>query len=253
MKLVFSFDDGRSDAFAAHSILVKYGLNGTFHITTGYIDHSFKKNGFANNYSPLTTSQILEMKKNGAEFSSHGDKHKMDVEDFLKSYEKLHTIGANMDLKIGFSIPYSKATNDEIVLFQNKLKNKLLYIRRGRNERCYSFLCKVLYFIYHKFYFYFAYALFNRYNVIKRLEPFNLSSIVIKKDIKPKHVIRFLKKYHDKNVAVVLMFHSIKEYVTDDWDYSKLGFEKICNYVSSDKNIKCITMNELVRSEYEKL
>ena len=41
MKIVFSFDDGRIDFIDSSRILSKYGLVGTFHITTGFVDGSF--------------------------------------------------------------------------------------------------------------------------------------------------------------------------------------------------------------------
>lgn len=62
MKIVFSFDDGRDDAAKAADILYKHGLNGSFHITTGFVDGSFKTDAFGIGRTPLTVDQINAMK-----------------------------------------------------------------------------------------------------------------------------------------------------------------------------------------------
>ena len=41
MRIVFSFDDGRSDAYDAYKMMAKYELRGRFHITTGFIDGTY--------------------------------------------------------------------------------------------------------------------------------------------------------------------------------------------------------------------
>lgn len=248
MKLVFSFDDGRADAFDAFNVLHKHRLKGTFHITTGYIDHTFSKKNFANGYHPLSVDAILQMKEQGAEFSSHGDKHVMDVHDFIDSFNKIKSFGANADPKIGFSIPYSKTTSKELDFFCNELKDSLLYVRGGRNKRCYTLLSKIFYFLYHKFHCFFAYYLFNKHNIIRNINPYQLCSVVIKDDVRPEHVIRFLEKKASDDVLVILMFHSLKKEVTDQWDYSIEHFEKICKAVSSNHDIDCVTLKELICS-----
>ena len=233
MNVVFSFDDGRSDAYLAHSILKKYNLVGSFHITTGFIDGTFQTKVFGDNRTPLSVTQINEMSRNGMDISSHGDRHIMETTDFRVSLNKLKSFGLNFS-KIGFSIPNSRSDSKTIMNFIEDNKFYLSYIRVGRSEKCYLFISKIRYFLYHILHFQTFFNHFNKHNVFESVDRFKINSLVVLKDSKSKNIMRFIKNYKDTNKTLVLMFHSIVEKPKDKWEYSIKEFEDICKYVSQN-------------------
>ena len=85
-----SFDDGREDTYwVAFQIMKKYGLTGTLHITTGFVDQTWNEQKWSRMNQPVTVRQLREMKEYGFEISSHADKHLVEKNDLLKSIEKL--------------------------------------------------------------------------------------------------------------------------------------------------------------------
>lgn len=247
MKLVFTFDDGRIDSFEASQILKKHGICGSFFITTGFVDGSFKTTAFGDNREPLTREMLLKIKNDGHEIASHGDKHLTNCDDFEISYRKLREWKL-CDQKVGFSVPNSKASFDELVSFYNNEKTRISYIRTGRNERCYTFLNKVRYVLFRFFKFQFLFNRFNKPNLIfNSSEPPFFNSVVVKSNIKPKTITNFLEKYSSLDCILVLMFHSVVDKPTNVWEYSEDAFETICEYASQNKNIETITMRGLVQ------
>lgn len=236
MTIVFSFDDGRSDAFEAAIILSKYNLVGSFHVTTGFVDGTLMTDAFGIHRKPLTIEQLLEMKNKGMEISSHGDRHIMDDEDFAISFNKLQKFGL-IGNNVGFSVPNSSFTEKELTKFITQNKEKLSYVRVGRSEKCYSFHSKIHYVLYHIFHNQFSYDTFNKYNVIHNFDKFKINSAVVLDDSKARNIIKFINKHKDDEATLVLMFHSIVDNPTNKWEYSKSEFIKICNYVSNN----CVT------------
>ena len=145
MRVIFSFDDGRADSINASRILAKHSLVGTFHITTGFVDGSFQTNTFGVGREPLTIEQLIELKKEGMEISSHGDNHIMETEDFNNSFKKLKNWGLIKNDKVGFSIPNSRYTKEALDSFLKENEKTLYYVRGGRSPKCYSFISKVNY------------------------------------------------------------------------------------------------------------
>ena len=245
MRVVFSFDDGRIDAYNAYQILTKHGLKGSFHVTTGFIDGTFSTDAFGVNRLPLTKENLVEMHANGMDISSHGDKHCMDEKDFKLSVGKLREFGINSK-KFGFSVPNSDFKEDELSSFIDANKNDLSYIRIGRHKDCYTFFRKVCYILYHLSHLQFFYNKFNKPNLIENLDIYRVNSLVVLSDCKATSLINFVKKYSNENVTLVLMFHSIVEEPKNKWEYSIDDFEEICKYISH--NCESITLKEL--SEY---
>jgi len=247
MKLIFTFDDGRIDSYEASQILKKHGICGSFFITTGFVDGSFKTTVFGDNRKPLTCEMLLKMKNDGHEIASHGDKHLTNCGDFETSYYKLREWEL-CDQKVGFSVPNSKASFDELASFYNNEKTRISYIRSGRNKHCYTFLNKIRYVL---FRFLKSQFLFNRFNksnlIFNSSKTFFFNSVVVKSDVKSKNIIKFLKKYSSLDCALILMFHSIVDKPANVWEYSKDAFETICGYASRDKKIEIITMRELMK------
>lgn len=242
MNLFLSFDDGRIDFYTnVFPVIKKYKQVATLHITTGFIDGSFKTDDFGINRQAVTIEQLIEMKRSGIGISSHGDKHILDIDDFLVSNKKMIDWGLlTENEKIGFSVPNSRYTKTQIDNFvQNNHKN-LKYIRVGRNPKSYRLLSKISFFFYH----YIAknqisYNLFNRHNVFSNSNLFLIYSVVIKKDCRLEHIERFLLKYAKRQVNVVLMFHSVVEKPSETWEWNIDDFTKLIKFcLDNDINIK---------------
>ena len=246
MKIVFSFDDGRIDFIDSSKILSKYGLVGTFHITTGFVDGSFETDAFGIGRKALTIQQLQEMDKEGMEISSHGDKHIMDTKDFNESLRKLKEWNLVKN-GVGFSIPNSKYSMEELEKFISENKESLLYVRGGRSPKCYTLLSKINYVLYKFLKLQCAYNYFNKYNLNDSLDVDKvIYSTVITKNIKSKNLINFINKHKQENKVLVLMFHSVVDNPSNKWEYSKTEFEKICEYVSSCKDIENGTLSSLL-------
>lgn len=245
MDIVFSFDDGRIDAFDSSKILAKYHLVGTFHITTGFIDGSFVTNAFGANRMPLSPTMILDMHRLGMEISSHGDSHILDSNDFLVSSRKLNDYTHENNI-YGFSVPNSAYNDSALSEFISNTGDMLKYVRVGRNKKCYSFYNKVRYFLYHKFHFFGCFKRFNEFNLIYSVNCFELFSLVVKNDTKIEHIIKFLKGLKDQDCSLIFMFHSIVDKPQDPWEYSLHDFEKLCSFIEKEK-INVLTMDEMVK------
>jgi len=243
MNIVFSFDDGRDDAYNAYLILKKYKLVGSFHITTGFMDGTFKTDAFGEKRKPIKVEHLLEMSNDGMDISSHGDRHIMDSDDFNVSLEKLEKIGISKQ-KFGFSVPNSEFTLPQLNFFRDNNIGSLSYIRVGRSKKCYSFLNKVNYFLYHIFHFQYFYNHFNSNNLMDNIDKYFINSLVVLSDTKPVNLIKFIDKYKGTNKTLVLMFHSIVELSSNKWEYSSTDFDKICEFVS--RNCDCVSLERLV-------
>ena len=241
MKLVFTFDDGRSDSYLASQIMNTYGLKGTFFITTGFIDGTFVTNKFGFGRKPLSVKELKEMDDAGHEIASHGDRHITSFDDFSNSIKKIEKWGLLKKI-IGFSIPNSDCNNNDIDCLLSKA-NKLKYIRHGRNIKCYSFLSKMHYALYHFFHFQLSYNAFNKHNLIKTIDSTKqIDSLVIKKTTSAKSIISFIDKFKKSDYLLVLMFHSIVEKPTNNWEWSIKNFEMLCQYIKNQESIKNDTL-----------
>lgn len=243
MKLVFSFDDGRDDAAKAADVLNKFRLKGSFHVTTGFVDGTFKTDAFGVGRKPLTIKQIQTMYDDGMDISLHGDKHITEIDDFKVSYEKMNK-WIHKKGKIGMSIPNSQFSDEELSDFCNKLNSKLLYARVGRNPKCYSLLGKICYVLYRVFHFQFLYNYFNKFNLISDFNKFKIYSLVVTADTRINNLKKFIEKYYKSDYTLVLMFHSIVDKKNNKWEFSNSDFINLCEFVSKN-NISVYTLEEL--------
>ena len=243
INVIISFDDGRSDQYEAFKVLRKNNLKASFHVTTGFIDQSFETDSFGVDRKPLLLSQLKEMYTCGMDISSHGDMHLMNNSDFCKSYEKLKKWGFN-DGKIGFSVPNSDYSDNQLLEFASENEDKLSYIRVGRSPKCYSFISKVAYLLFHISKLQVFYNYFNKYNLLDSFDKNRIYSCVVLKDIKSRNIIQFIEKNKKSSSFYVLMFHSIVDKPRNKWEYSIEEFEKICNYLREAK-IKVLTLKDL--------
>ena len=244
MKICLSFDDGRDDQyFNAYQILKSHNLVGTFHITTGFIDGSFNEQCFGKDRKPLTIKQLQEMHNSEMEISSHGDKHITDCKDFLTSIEKLKSWGIDKK-KYGFSVPNSEFTEEEINSFRDALKDTLSYVRLGRHPKCYTFVNKIRFVLYHKFHFFHAFNLFNKNNLIIPKNDCLFYSLVIRKSTRSKDLIRFIEKHSSEECILVIMFHSVVDVPTNTWEWGKGEFVALCEYLEARKDTLMVTTLE---------
>ncbi len=245
MEVCLSFDDGRIDAYDAYQVLKKYKLKASFHITTGFIDGSFKTDSFGIERKPLTMNQLVEMFEGDMDISSHGDRHVMENADFVTSLSKLKKWSLVRGEKVGFSVPNSDYKPDELSKFISSNSDHLSYVRVGRSPKCYSFLSKVNYVLYHTFHLFSSYESFNKHNLINRNE-LNLDclySLVVKCDTKAKHLITFIDRHKTEDVVLIIMLHSIVGNPQNGWEFSLDDFTKLVEYLSSNVNV--VTLKEL--------
>lgn len=247
MKIIFSFDDGRSDAYQAFKLLKKYALTASFHITTGFVDKSFITNSFGIERKPLTIDELIEMHKNGMDISSHGDKHITDNKDFTISMNKLKEWGINKG-KYGFSVPNSNYTPELLTTFVNDNSNNLQYIRIGRSKECYTLTSKIHYVLYKLFKLQLSYNHFNKHNLITNINKHHIPSLVIKNYTKVKNIIKFINKYRSTNYTLAIMLHSIVDNPSNQWEWSTSNFTTLCEYLSKEKStIEVLTLEELTK------
>ena len=244
MKVCLSFDDGRSDQYTnAFQILKEFGLTASFHVTTGFIDGSFGDGCFGTNRLPMTKAQLVEMKDSGMDISSHGDKHVMNSEDYALSVDKLNEWGVGQG-KIGFSVPNSAYSHDELAKFVKENKN-ISYVRVGRHNKCYSFLNKIRFVLYNKLHFPMCYNSFNRHNLMFSPDKYSFYSLVIRNTTRFKDLKKFLEIHSNKDCALVIMLHSVIEEPKNCWEWSMSNFKQLCQFLSESPNLKVENLQQL--------
>lgn len=247
MRISLAFDDGRNDAYQVFHILLKYVLTASFHITTGFVDKSFITNNFGIGRKPLTIDELIEMHKNGMDISSHGDKHITDNKDFIISINKLKKWGIYKD-KYGFSVPNSNYTSEQLDAFTCDNTNTLQYIRVGRSKDCYTLTSIIHYVLYKLFKLQLSYNYFNKHNLINCINKYHIPSLVIKNYTKVKSIIKFINKYKYTNYTLVIMFHSIVDNPSNQWEWSTSNFTSLCEYLAKEKStIEVLTLEELTK------
>lgn len=241
MVISFSFDDGRDDNYRiAFPIMKKYNLYGTLHITTGYIDGTWSppQGAWKSAQGPIKLKQLTEMQKSGFEISFHGDKHIMDPTDFESGVKKLQSWGLLKELAVGFSVPNSNTgTKKE---FLDTINKKCLYLREGRNPKCYKLSNKVTFALYRLTGSSYFYYFFNKLNCmdLTNINPYSLYSIVVRKEDRAKNMLKFIKRCMNENTWLIFMFHSIHENTETDnkndaWCWDRKEFEMLCSSLSS--------------------
>lgn len=251
MNVVLSFDDGRIDNYKnAFPVLKKYGLTASIHITTGFIDGTFVTDEFGKNMEPLTIQSLEDMSRIGIDISSHGDKHIMEKKDFLISREKIKSwIGKSV---VGFSVPNSSASKENVNSFVDNVKNSVSYVRIGRDSRCKSFIYKFFYLIYKIAHFQLCFNLFNKININTVFDKYYIKSVVIKRHTKSRNVINFIKKYSSIDGALVLMLHTVTDKPQNPWEWSLAQFENLCSYLKNMSDSKQIILTNLQKLVEEK-
>lgn len=122
--ITLSFDDGREDFYRViFPIMQKYGLVGTFHIITGWIDGSYEapdREGWESAQAGhMSLEQIKECHKAGFEISGHGDLHENTEADVTSCVNKLKAWGVSRNgIVDGFASPGSGLTFEKLPIMQ---------------------------------------------------------------------------------------------------------------------------------------
>jgi len=257
--VVITFDDGRNDNYNfAFKIMSKYGLKGTIFCTTGFIDGTWqKKKDWYSAEQPLSLYQLTEMHRYGWEIATHGDRHITKIDDTKSAISKLHKWGLSDSNGVGFSIPDSKVSKEDLKYFiSNLCPLPVKYIRCGRNTNTKSIFNRFLFFFYTYLNSYFAYEKFNKPNVVSvnSYNRFQIPSIVVRFKDSPKKIIKFIKKMPNDSL-IVLMFHSIlpnnsNYYGADPWNWENDKMEMLCceikKIVDNNEATVC-TLSELIQ------
>ena len=253
----FTFDDGRRDNFTyAYPIMTKYGIEGTLFCTTGYIDGTCKEDELWRSAGEaIHIDELKELQKNGWELALHGDKHTAEVEDLKRASKKMTQWGFKKR-PTGFSLPYSKAVNENLnEIIDIYFDSELLYIRTGRRINTKSFSARALYALYTYGHCQWAYNRFNNRNLtdLNQINRKQIYSVVVRCKDEPKMIARFIEQIPD-NTCAVLMFHSIlpensRYYGTDPWNWSIVKFEKFCKKIKELKDsgkFEMVTLEKIV-------
>jgi hypothetical protein len=256
LKIVLSFDDGRPDFFeTVFPILKNKSLVATLHLITGGVDNTYNGDPFACGSKRLTIEELLEMKKYGIEISSHGDKHSASLSDYLISFQKMSDWGLLNNNRVGYSIPHSTIDqNDLKTLMDLQGEMRPLYIRVGRNKKCYTLSSKMQYFLSYYLHSQKAFCSFNNKNVITDIDPYDLCSVVIKSKDSVASIERFLgnnASTDKQDKLVILMFHSIGPTNKDPWTWSKEKFEELVTFLANktkEGSILVTTLDKAIKS-----
>lgn len=247
-----SFDDGRLDNYInAFPIMQKYNLTGSFHIVTGFVDNTIMIEGINPTNMVLSKANLVEMLKAGNEISSHSNNHYVTIDEIKTSLIKLQSW--NFGDLFGFSIPHSDENIYKLPEFKEIIENnELLYVRTGKNISKLTLLKKIWYIFYNFTGLQIFYNNYNKIN-INCLDDFNkykIVSIPIHNKDRVETIKKFIKKYENKSVYIVLMFHSIGDYKNNNkkelrWAWQNEKFTSLCAFLKEEQ-IKVLPIKDAV-------
>ncbi len=244
-RVCLSFDDGRMDNYTnVIPILERYGLKGTFNITTAYIDGTIPTEYRPCKNDPMTIEQIREIYAAGHEIAAHGDCHRNDIEDIIKGIEKLRDWGV-AGMHIGFASPNSQITEEEIYAEEAELKNLgVEYVRIGippgsQLRRLIRLGARIT-----RNSFLFRQGVAWKEDDMK--SNFIIHSVPIMRYATVKQVEKLVERMMKRDSVCTLMFHSIQkpddEYYNDVWSWDISRFETLCKWIAK----KCSVVGESV-------
>lgn len=257
LKICMSFDDGRKDFYEyAFPILKKYNLTASFNVTTGYVDGSFKPN-WKTSEGAVTEKELSEMKDYGIEIAFHGDQHITDIEDFKTSINKMKKWNL-LSKYMGFAVPGSYLKNVDIEKLKTFLKdNNIIYMRVDNDKKCEKFFNKVYRKLYRITNISLFYSLYNKNNLFKKSDNYNVPSVIVFEKDSDKTLINFVKNNLSRNKNLVFMFHGIlpKEhtnYGKDEyaWDLEKFdNFCKFLNQLKEKNKLDVVNLIDIIKEK----
>ncbi len=247
-RIIFSFDDGRSDNFEnAIPILDNYGFKCTLNVVSDYIENpdEYMRKSFKD-VLPMTVEQVKICANNGHEIALHGHTHKNDATDIKNNIVKLNSWGICPE-KFGFASPYSYFLNDNCPNISEMLNSgEISYIRTGIQTNRKSLLYKALLWLETKTHNNFLFWIINRENVIINSQNDVFNSVTIRSCTKPSQIKYLISKMPD-NSSVIFMFHSISNDVKNMWFWKVDYFKEICDYLNNGKDICVTTTSQLAK------
>ena len=232
-----SFDDGREDTYrVAYKIMRKYDLLGTIHITTGYVDNTWKNGNWRTSKGAIEIAQLHEMKEHGFEIATHSDKHIAALDDIHRSISKLQEWKL-ANKRVGFSLPNSKLIEAEKSFFVEGLKTQdVPYMRVGRSPKCYSVKSKFCYLLYTITKSQLFYNWFNHHscNNPQDCDTYALFSVIVRYKDKSENIVRFISSCGNScNTWIIIMLHGVLKKTDsvlgkDPWAWDSAEFERLC-------------------------
>lgn len=249
--IVFTFDDGRYDTYSnAAAILREHGWPATIFVTTGYVDGTLRDTKSFRTSSPgaATIANLLELKEEGFEIASHGDRHSNNFKDIGLCVEKLENWKLSSG-KAGFSSPYSQIqslSEEEEAAFRSL---GIAYIRTAskiKGKPPFQIALWGLQGIAHSKS---LYKFLNRKNIGRIGElGYLIPSITIRNTTTVPEILALAKSMEDGQVAV-LTFHSISDnpaYLENTWAFSAKKFRSLCDLISADPDCEVLTLRQAV-------
>jgi len=90
-KIVFSFDDARSDTYGAIKIAQSFGIKSTLNVTTGFIEGALPDTNGDIPVTSMTKEQVVELANNSfVEIACHSHNHTNEFEDIMKGKNILY-------------------------------------------------------------------------------------------------------------------------------------------------------------------
>ena len=251
----FSFDDARADNYAAfNKVLFLRNIPVTLNVTTGYVDGSCLESNKPCAKPALTKSQVIELSKNPlVEIALHGDNHLNTVSDISVGRDKLiKWFEKDQECTFGFASPGSQmSVSDFISTDEQTLMNYIVYMRHSlrifdkHTLRVFARkVCRVTHFP-------FLYKVAYKNTIMHECSDRVIYAVPVLKDTSVNELISLIKQCVKEKGALVLMFHSIVDDVTneDNWSWATSKFEALCDYIKYNRITTCTTMdmyNQLV-------
>ena len=261
MKYIsITFDDGREDNYSvAYPVMERYHMKGTVFVTTGFVDGTWEEYHVLD--SPrraLSVEEIRELAENGWEIGLHGDRHTTEVRDLIRAYDKLNGwIHDKKPAVYGFSVPNSTASDEEIDSIR-AMKDRILYIRKGRRKANTGIIRKVLYVLSYFGGMQWAYNQYNKDNICSAADSNRtLYSVVVKTKDKPEMILKLLDTIPDET-GIILMLHSVLpaeecKASRSPWIWEEEKLNTLCRLLSEGKDrIRVVTARELVNRAGQK-
>lgn len=232
----FSFDDGRIDTYhVAYPILKKHQLCATFNITSGYVESGTFVDSNVCDIMPMNIEMLKEMSADDSvEIAGHGHKHKNTIEDIIKGIRCLKE-WIPKQREWGFASPGTGLTLDYYHSIKEELgSNSLLYVRFSCRYHSFAmikvFIRRLSRLIHIPILYRFAY----KDTLMSDVDDDILYSVPVLSDISVAEIQSLIDLAIKRKQVCILMFHSIVDRgeIHDSWDYDKVKFEDICNYVS---------------------
>ena len=258
-RIVFSFDDARSDTYKAVKIAEKYGIKTTVNVTTSYVENTINPETRPSQLPAMTVEQVIELSSNPfVELAGHSDNHVNDFDDIVCGRDKLQTMIGSSE-KLGFASPSSKIDLERNPLEKFK-ENNFLYVRigpkRGKLSPFYRYIRKACRILKNSFLYAMTYTETLQETIS---DNYLIHGVPVLHDNTTKQIIEIVQHAIKKNYDCVLIFHSILKkgefMAQDNWSWDESKYIKLCEFIKEKIDVGIVTTaftKELVKIDTEK-